>query len=439
MSERESKGRLQRPLLVLAVLFSCAAGLALWPLAEPAPEGPPPPESGPAKVSRALPPPELAALPDAGFPLPPAPVIAIDAGTRPSPAPLAAGFCAPNGGSETFTVRFTLRRLLGESNRRPGLLAPEARALLQEALAAEARADAAEQLGALRRLRALLPADPAVAWALAQAQRDAPDLDEQSAALATYLAAEPTPGIARMRARLEVQREIQRDFRRSAREGVTLLWPAEALSEAQAEDLLREIAQDLDGAARLTRTQRRRALTVVVYPGRAELLAVSCVQSWAGGLYDGTLRLVALPEQRAGVDLSTVRHESLHAQVGPLAPRAPKWFHEGLAQSFAEEVPRVRGAWQLMVRNHSWIPFSSLDESFQVFEDGDDARLVYAQSLALVELLRDAGGEAAIAEALRAFEEGLGTPAALARATGRREVTGEDLLAFLQQRLAANR
>ena len=128
-------------------------------------------------------------------------------------------------------------------------------------------------------------------------------------------------------------------------------------------------------------------------------------------------------------------HEALHAQVSPVGGRAPLWFHEGLAQSFAGEVPEAVPYWRLMVKNRSWIPFESLAGTFQVFDSSEDARLAYAQSLALVELLREQGGQGAVAEALRAFQEGADTQGALSRALRRSELRGEELLRFIEGRL----
>ncbi len=230
-----------------------------------------------------------------------------------------------------------------------------------------------------------------------------------------------------------VQRDIQRDYLRQERGGLTLLWPREVLTARQADDLLASVDRNLDDAAALTGTRRRERLTVVVYPSRSELLAVSCVRAWTAALYDGTLRVVAQPTE-AGVDLKVVRHETLHAQLSPLAPQAPRWFHEGLAQSFAQE-KEPRAAWAAMVRNRTWVPFRSLDASFQEFSSNDDAGLAYAQSYAMVELMRELGTDGAVSTALAAFRSGADTPAALARACGRSEVTGGDLLEFLRRRL----
>jgi hypothetical protein len=365
------------------------------------------------------------------LPLPPPPGRAADPPApepRPAERGFPSGFCPPHGSEERIVVARTLQRFVAEAR------SPLERAAAKEVQLAIA-AGPVRGLEALRRARKLLPDEPSIGAALALATRDSPDLDEAIDGLAVYLAVEPAAPLSRLRARLEVQRDLQRDFRRLSRSGITVLWAPEALTDAKADDLARAIEQALGEAARFTDTERRPALTVVVYPGQSELMAVSCARAWAGGLYDGTLRLVAAPAFPGGINPVQLRHEVLHAQVVQAAPRAPLWFHEGLAQSFAGELGAAQRYWPLMVRNRSWIPFSSLHETFQVFEATDDAGLAYAESLGLVELLRESGGDRAIAEAVRAFQQGASTEAALARATGRREVTGNDLLDVIARRL----
>lgn len=465
----------------LVVLCALLAGLLSWWLSawgsSPAEAGPAPQDAAPGLAAEA-PAPELPKVPNApgpppgtNAPLPPARASGPRAEEpRQGHQHLNAPFCAP-GGDEKVAIRYTLGRALHEelqrrsgaplradpgetaalqalvsgrppaaeqypqalrsAERTPGL--PWTQAML--AYTAEAAGEPEVQLAALRRLRSLLPKEPGVDWALVTALRESADLAEPLAALDRYLAVDPVPGLQRLRARLSVQHDLQRDYLRTARAGITLLWSPEAITAAQADALLSSVDQSLDGAALLSGTQRRRRLTVVVYPTRSELLAVSCVQSWAGGLFDGTLRLVAWPDARLGVRPAALVHEALHAQVSPVGGRAPLWFHEGLAQSFAGEVPEALPYWRLMVKNRSWIPFESLDGSFQVFDSSEDARLAYAQSLALVEILREQGGQGAVAEALRAFQAGESTQGALSRALRRPELRGDELLGFIESRL----
>ena len=92
-----------------------------------------------------------------------------------------------------------------------------------------------------------------------------------------------------------------------------------------------------------------------------------------------------------------------------------------------------------MVSNRVWVPFSSLDGSFQVFANGADADLAYAQSYAMAELMRERNGDRAINTALSAFQSGADTPTAFARACGQSEVTGDELLKSIERRLDRER
>ena len=152
---------------------------------------------------------------------------------------------------------------------------------------------------------------------------------------------------------------------------------------------------------------------MVVYADRSELLAVACVPAWTGGLFDGTLRLVA---SGGAIRAQPMRHESLHAQLAGVVRGQPRWFDEGLAQVFAEpDRPHWHGALALLTRNRTYIPFSSLAGSFYAFGGNEEADLAYAQSEAMVRWLIAAQGPGAVAEAVRYFNGG-GAPAGLFRA-----------------------
>lgn len=414
--------------------------------------------------------PELAPAPLVSAPVAPAPPPQVETPAPPAPPRAAPAledpFCSASG-VESFKLRFTLEqavnewikqqradggsepgavellRALGQSSRLTGVRDVAARwpdflpAQLTLAIEAQLAGQSEERLAALRRARKLAPDDPAIGWAISEATRYSGDLDEAIAGLSAFLARDPNPEVSRLRARLEVARDIQQGYERQTRNGVTILWPSASLSSSQANEIAGQVDRSLDDAAALTGTERRQTLTVVVYPSRSELLAVSCARAWAAALFDGTLRVVAntTPE---GVDSRELRHETLHAQLSPLAPSAPKWFHEGVAQSFAREPPPTK-VWGLMVKNRTWVPFTSLDGSFQAFEGASDAELAYAQAYGLVELMRELGADASIATARAAFQSGADTPTALARACRRSEVTGEELITFLSARLTRPR
>ncbi|MBK7863514.1 MAG: hypothetical protein IPJ65_33910 [Archangiaceae bacterium] len=204
------------------------------------------------------------------------------------PAPLPgvtfqAGFCS-DGEAESFTTRATLSNLLQT-------LEPSdpAHTEVQAALEARTQNDFEGELAAVRRARRLLPRDPALGWAIARLTRESASLDEAIEGLTVFLAVQSVPSLSRLRARLEVARDIQQDYRREQRGGVTLLWPAAALDNGQVHDLALEVDRALDDAARLIGKPRRPRLTVVVYPSRSELLAVTCAAAWSAAVYDGTL------------------------------------------------------------------------------------------------------------------------------------------------------
>ncbi len=395
-----------RNILLAAAVAAALLAAWLWLREEERAPAPPP-----------LPPPaEVEAPPlDAG----PAPA---KVEPKPAPSPIAlpnAGFCSSDEGPTSITIRHTLEGLLRRSADDKALVS-----VLREALDA---GDARSRLEAVRRARRLKPKDPALGWELAALTRSTADVEDAVDGLTDYLSADPNPELLRLRALLEVQRDIQKGYSRVDRGGTTVLFAPEALTASQADDVLDRVNRFLDDAARLTGTPRRSALTVVVYPSRSELLAVTCVRSWTAGVYDGTLRLVA------PVEAKVLQHETLHAQVSKHASSAPRWFHEGLAQSFANQIDR-RSRWGMMVKNRTYVPFSSLDGTFQAFEATEDAALAYTQSYAMVELMRDCGGDAAVSRAIDAFQRGDKTTDVLMQACGR-PVTGNDLLDFMAKRL----
>ena len=217
----------------------------------------------------------------------------------------------------------------------------------------------------------------------------------------------PQAAEARRAALQQVRSQIEAEFATLQQGGVTLRSAPEAQSSAP--DLLRTVLQSLEEAAAATGTRRREVLQVVVYRDRSELLAVTCTPSWVGGVFDGTLRLIS------GASEPVIRHETLHAQLAPFVRSAPLWFHEGLAQWFAD---RGQLQWTrpltLMAHNQTYIPFASLNDSFLVLTGARDADLAYSQSAAMVAWLVSEHGASVVVEAVSYFAAG-GTPNGLFR------------------------
>jgi hypothetical protein len=157
-------------------------------------------------------------------------------------------------------------------------------------------------------------------------------------------------------------------------------------------------------------------------------MAVSCVNEWAGGLYDGTVKLVEIPGH--GIPVLALRHELLHAvALSDLPSGRPLWFTEGVADTFASPARQHTKVEQLMLRNQTAIPVSSLVDTLQVL-DAPDAELSYAESDALVAMLLDARGPQVIHDALEYLRHG-GDPTQLDAQLLGHPITVEELLAFL--------
>jgi hypothetical protein len=148
-------------------------------------------------------------------------------------------------------------------------------------------------------------------------------------------------------------------------------------------------------------------VTVVVYGERDWRLATEA-PDWAGGLFDGKVRVPA--QGLTGVTpalLSVLKHEMTHAFVhARTSGRAPTWLHEGLAQveegkSSAAHAEVLLEAW----RGAQTFGLRSLEDSFRRFSTAQ-ARTGYVVSLAVTEMLRDTRGPGALAHFLDRLGEG---------------------------------
>src|SRR5678810_693369 len=82
-----------------------------------------------------------------------------------------------------------------------------------------------------------------------------------------------------------------------------------------------------------------------------------------------------------GVEMHTLRHELVHAQIHAAVGCTPVWLDEGLAQYFANTVPFVD--WQQMITGKHALALSSL-EAANVDQISGETSTVYAQSLGMV-------------------------------------------------------
>ncbi len=181
-----------------------------------------------------------------------------------------------------------------------------------------------------------------------------------------------------------------------------------------------ERAYDEVGHALGHRPQRR--ISVILYPDR-EFYEVTGAHAWVGGVFDGKIRIpVKGLLFRDDETLRRVaRHEYVHACVFAVAPRAPTWLHEGLAQHF-EGIRFEPGA--LLSEREDVRSIADLETTFLREPDPKKAARLYAQALGFVQFLIARRGPADMG----AFLREIGAGAALDEAAER--VYGEPLSAL---------
>jgi len=163
------------------------------------------------------------------------------------------------------------------------------------------------------------------------------------------------------------------------------------------------IAGVLEEAAALTGTPRRDHLTVILYPSHDDFLVRNHAPAWSSGLYDGrAVRLAIAPSADLGVPVATLRHEVMHAQLHAAVGCMPAWFNEGLAMYFASRPPI--GGWLRVLRGRDGFDLTTLHGPTLADLTRERADLAYAQSLAMVLFVAQAGdaGDAGLRTAVQA-------------------------------------
>ncbi len=151
---------------------------------------------------------------------------------------------------------------------------------------------------------------------------------------------------------------------------------------------------------------------------------VTGIGEWAGGAYDGTIRIPVRHFQRDRNRIrQTLRHELVHAFVEEVGGRAvPGWLNEGLAQYLAESnasrraqsLARARG----QLAGKPLFTLTQLQNSLaQISEPGEVAK-AYDQALAFTHWIAVHYGERTLVRMTRATQQGSDAKASFQRWIG---------------------
>ena len=233
----------------------------------------------------------------------------------------------------------------------------------------------------------------------------------QALARAVELAPERSD-LSRLLERWRLEDELEADFWREsslhfdlAYDGSRdeLLWGSHRLLAE-----LEEGYMDLGGFFGAHPVEEGRGRFPVVLYRRDGFDRLTGLGEWAGGAFDGTLRVPVedLGAEEAGLK-RVLRHELVHAFVAEVGgPGVPGWLNEGLAQWLEggrdDSVRRARER----LRERELFPLDELRGSLARWSDRDAIALAYAQSLVLVDHIARQYGEALLVELVAGHRDG---------------------------------
>jgi hypothetical protein len=128
-------------------------------------------------------------------------------------------------------------------------------------------------------------------------------------------------------------------------------------------------------------------ISVILY-SRKQFRDITRSPAWAGGAYDGRIRLPVQGALRSPSELERVAtHEFVHAVTHTLAPRGlPTWLGEGLATNFESADQKWVTRW--LRAAPELIPLDELEAGFGEFS-GPAAALAYAESALAVRIISE--------------------------------------------------
>lgn len=227
----------------------------------------------------------------------------------------------------------------------------------------------------------------------------------------------PDTAVRQWLAKAEREASAEADYSQRESSHFTLRYEGKQTSESLRGQLITTLESEYDDLVRELGIAPRSSIAVILYTDQT-FFDVTQAPSWTGAVNDGKLRIPIHGLGSVTPELARVlKHELAHSFINQLsAGRCPQWLNEGIAQAVEPRSlsPNGRRLAELFRTEHE-VPFNAMEGSFMRFS-GIEAELVYDESLAAVEYIKDTYGMGDLQRILERLGQGSSTEAAL-RAT----------------------
>jgi tetratricopeptide (TPR) repeat protein len=219
------------------------------------------------------------------------------------------------------------------------------------------------------------------------------------------------PEILRLLAKAEREREVEGSFG-EIESPLFLVRHSKEIAAARAQAVL-VLCEEARGRLSALYGSYPPRIVVTLYTP-SEFRSATALHGWVAGVSDGTIRLSLGARDDPAALAATIRHEMTHHVVRAIAPTAPVWLHEGLAQ-----IEEGRSAEKALarLRDAGGLRDSLLSAAILREHDPRRVALFYDVALAFTRYLDD-GQRGAIQRLLRELGSGKDEATAFREAFG---------------------
>lgn len=162
----------------------------------------------------------------------------------------------------------------------------------------------------------------------------------------------------------------------------------------------------------------RPRIAVVLYP-REGFHSITGLGEWAGGAFDGTVRVPVgdFTQEERGMK-RVLRHELVHAFVRESGgPAVPGWINEGVAQWLEPDSAHAVAQARKKMSGGELFPFERMQGTLASWTDQEEIVRAYAQSLVMVDYIAREYGESVLFEMIRGCKAKVAPEATFEQAT----------------------